>query len=126
MTVSINAKIAGTGSKTSIGAFEIGSSSSDEIILSYVPFSGAVTESLVWVGPGKVMQVVVTTGAVGTIDLEDSAVSGLGSAIGSQLVTTTSPTTFLFNSGLGTNFFTGILLTITGANTGYIVVQEYS
>lgn len=124
MTVSINAKIAGTGAKTSIGAWETSTGSSDELLLTYVPFSGAGTDKLVWIGPGRLMQVVVTTGAAGTIDLADSIANAVTTAIGGTLTTTTSPETFLINSGLGTDVYAGIVMDITGANTGYLVVKE--
>ena len=89
-----------------------------------VPFSGAVANSLVWVGQGVVTQVVLTASAVGSIDMSDGLTAGVGVAIGGTLTTTATPETFLINGGAGIQIYGGILLTVAGANTGYIVVRE--
>lgn len=42
-----------------------------------MPFSGVGTDVLVWVGPGRISQVVLQTGAVGSILIEDQIVAFL-------------------------------------------------
>jgi hypothetical protein len=71
-----------------------------------------------------VTQVVLTASAAGSIDMSDGLTAGVGVAIGGTLTTTATPETFLVNGGAGVQIYGGILLTVVGANTGYIVVME--
>lgn len=130
MTTTVNAEVAGTGDySASTVTVNIGVSgggdggTSDTAVNVNVPFSGAVADSLVWVGPGKLVQVVVETAAVGSIVIKDEFFAGIGATVAS-LTTTAAPETFLINSGAGTDFYAGMTITITGANSGYLLVQE--
>lgn len=87
-----------------------------------IAFSGAVTDSLVWVGPGRLMQCVVTAGAVGSITIKDQIAAGTGPTV-ATLTTAAAPDTFPINSGAGSGLYAGITLTIVGANTGYLLVR---
>lgn len=130
MSTTVNAEVAGTGDfnvttvtvNTDISGGG-GAGAPDTAVNVNVPFSGAVTDSLVWTGPGKLVQVVVETGAIGSIVIKDEFFAGIGATVAS-LTTTAAPETFLINSGAGTDFYAGMTITITGANSGYLLVQE--
>lgn len=130
MSTTVNAEVAGTGDfnistvtvNTGISGGG-GAGAPDTAVNVNVPFSGAVTDSLVWTGPGKLVQVVVETGAIGSIVIKDEFFAGIGATVAS-LTTTAAPETFLINSGAGTDFYAGMTITITGANSGYLLVQE--
>lgn len=100
-----------------------GGSSSDEEALVQVPFSGAGTDVMHWIGPGTLMQVVVQTAAVGSIVVEDQAVAAPAGPTVATLTTTANPETFAINSGAGSAVYAGICLTITGANSGYLLMR---
>jgi hypothetical protein len=135
MSVTINTKISGgasgadvniidsgeyfTGTTVEEALQELGASSASPTI--QVPFSGAATY-LIWVGPGKAVQVVTTTGAVGSITVRDEATALTGPTI-ATLTTAASPETFLLNSGAGIEVYAGITIVVVGATTGYVVVQ---
>ncbi len=87
-----------------------------------VPFSGAGTDVLVWVGEGVLLQCVLTASATGSIVVKDQITAGTGPTV-TTLTTTAVPETFLLNSGAGSTIYGGITLTITGANTGYLLVK---
>lgn len=94
-----------------------------DAVLVQVPFSGAAVDTLHWVGPGRLMQIVLETGAVGTIEVIDQYAPSIGPTVAS-VTTTTSPETFLINSGAGAYCYAGMTSTIVGANSGYFVVRE--
>lgn len=130
MSTTVNAEVAGTGDfnistvTVNTGISGVGGAGAPDTAVNVnVPFSGAVTDSLVWTGPGKLVQVVVETGAIGSIVIKDEFFAGIGATIAS-LTTTAAPETFLINSGAGTDFYAGMTITITGANSGYLLVQE--
>jgi hypothetical protein len=104
----------------SYSAFGSDGSASVEV---QVAFSGA-GDKLIWVGPGRLMEVVLTTAATGSIELTDEPFAG--SAVAAfQTISTTSgqltPTTF--NSGAGQVLYTGLTLAVTGATTGYVLMR---
>ena len=85
MSTTVNAEVAGTGDfnvttvtvNTDISGGG-GAGAPDTAVNVNVPFSGAVTDSLVWTGPGKLVQVVVETGAIGSIVIKDEFSQVLG------------------------------------------------
>lgn len=110
----------------SFEAFGVAGSTSSETsdtVLVQVPFSGAGTDVLYWVGPGTLMQVVLTTGAAGSIVVEDQIAASPAGVTVATLTTTTTPETFLINSGAGSAVYAGVCLTITGANSGYLLMR---
>lgn len=127
MPTTVNSEVAGTGDfnvttvtvNTGISGGG-GSTTTDTSVDVIIPFSGAVTDSLIWDGPGRIYQVVLTTGAVGSIVIEDQNNALPAPTALATLTTTTSPETFTVNELVSV----GVCLTITGANTGYVIMQE--
>jgi hypothetical protein len=127
VSTTVNAEVAGTGDflspNLSINMGIAGGGGTDTVDTTVgvmVPFSGAVTDSLVWDGPGRISQVVVQTGAVGSILIEDQILASPAGRTVDTLTTTTSSQTFIVDELVAA----GVCLTITGANSGYVLMLE--
>lgn len=128
MSTTVNAEVAGTGDftgasvvvNTGVAGGGASSEGTDTAVSVNVPFSGVGTDVLVWVGPGRISQVVLQTGAVGSILIEDKIVASPAGPTVTTLTTTVLPETFIVDELV----YAGVCLTITGANSGYIVMLE--
>lgn len=103
----------GSGSEAIYGAVEV-----------MVPFSGA-GDKLLWVGPGRIMELVLTTAANGSIELTDESYTGSPIAAWQTITTTAGALEATsFNSGAGRVVYSGVTLAVTGASAGYVLMRS--
>lgn len=123
MTVSVNAKIAGAGSKTLIGAFEESSASSGALTNVIKYRYDTAGNYLVAVGPMTLLGVFGETTVVGSIVIKDTLEPTVGPTIMNQA--TVSASNVLFTSGTAPDYskiYSAVYLSLTGNSVVDILV----